>query len=147
MTTRNSTRTGGQVRRQVLAGHAVLRDELDDLEVVLQDFESGKTESGSRLRERGVRLFDLFAAHLGLEDEVLIGVLRRQESGESLAEMLTEEHREQRELLSFLLSRLEDDERPSSLVARELSSFVEVLRIDMAHEEATVLRTDLFQDS
>jgi hypothetical protein len=49
--------------------------------------------------------------------------------------------------LRFLLSRLEDDERPSSLVARELSSFVEVLRIDMAHEEATVLRTDLFPDS
>lgn len=147
MMVRDSIHTDGQVRRQVLADHAVLRQELNDLESILLDFESGKSESGSRLRERGVRLFDLFAAHLGLEDEVLIAALRRQEAGRPLAEKLTEEHREQRELLRFLLSRLEDDERPSSLVARELSSFVEVLRIDMAHEEATVLRTDLFPDS
>jgi hemerythrin-like domain-containing protein len=86
----------------------------------------------------------VFAAHITLEDATLVPALEELgEEGKQLGERLAHEHQEQRELLKYLLTRLERDGWPSMLIARELGSFVEYVRQDMTHEEETILREDL----
>ncbi len=52
---------------------------------------------------------------------------------------LAQDHREQRELLSYVLQRLRDASRPPVVLARDLLAFVELLRHDMADEERALL--------
>jgi hemerythrin-like domain-containing protein len=133
-----------ETRSRILEDHARLRGMLDGLERTIERFETGGREVGQELRSRGVELFEVFAAHIQLEDAALVPALcALGESGKTRAERLTHEHQEQRELIEFLLARLADDHRPSLVVARELHAFVQYVRQDMAHEEETLLREDL----
>jgi hemerythrin-like domain-containing protein len=128
------------VRRTVLEEHEELRRLLDEIEPLVARFEKGDEAAGSPLRERALGLYDRFSAHLELEDRILAPALREAgRQGERHAEHLAHEHREQRELLRYLLGRLTAQPRPTLLVARELSSFAEYLRLDMRHEEETLL--------
>ena len=135
-----------QVRDRVLAEHTRLRELLDELVAQIERFESGSPEVGAELRSMGMAFFEVFAAHIGLEDSVLVPVLRELEDGERRAERLAREHLEQRELREYLMGRLRNHDRPSTLIARELRSFVEYVRQDMQHEEETILREDLLRD-
>jgi hypothetical protein len=93
----------------------------------------------------GVALFESFASHLAFEDAQLVPALRAiPERGKELADRLEREHREQRELLDYLLNRLEEEKRPTTLVARELEGFSAYLRVDMSYEESMILRENLF---
>lgn len=134
----------GEARTRVLSEHARLRELLDDLVARIERFESGNREVGGELRSRGIAFFEVFAAHITLEDSILAPALEALgEEGKHRAERLAHEHREQRELLKYLLARLENDERPSLVIARELRSFVDYVRQDMAHEEETILQDGL----
>lgn len=129
---------------RILDEHARLRGMLDALERTLDRFEAGGREVGRELRAQGVELFEVFAAHIHLEDAALVPALSGLgESGKIRAERLVHEHQEQRELIEFLLARLADDHRPSLVVARELRAFVEYVRQDMAHEEEMLRSEDL----
>jgi hypothetical protein len=120
---------------------------LDHLADLAARFESGGAPLGAELRARGLELIEVFAAHLRLEDAELAPALRALGShGSRQANRLEHEHREQRALLEFLLSRLEQDRNPSLVVARELRNFVEYVRLDMSHEEDTLLREDILAD-
>jgi len=131
-------------RTRVLAEHARLRQLLDELVAQIERFETGSREVGAEMRAQGIAFFEVFAAHISLEDATLVPALRELgEEGKQLAERLAHEHQEQRELLKYLLKRLENDGRPSMLIARELGSFAEYVRQDMTHEEETILREDL----
>jgi hemerythrin-like domain-containing protein len=137
--------TNDEVRRKVLDDHAMLRDRLDEIGELAARFEKGGVEVGVELRELGVALFESFASHLVFEDAQLVPALRAiPERGEELADRLEREHREQRELLDYLLNRLEEEKRPTTLVARELEGFSAYLRVDMSYEESMILRENLF---
>lgn len=129
------------VRDRILEDHGRLRDQLAEIESLADRFEKAGAEVGAELREHGVALCELFASHLSFEDAQLSKLLRAiPGKGDALADRLAREHREQRELLHFLVGRLGQERRPTTLIARELVSFCEYLREDMAREEANLLR-------
>jgi hemerythrin-like domain-containing protein len=128
------------VRDRILDDHGRLRDQLAEIESLADRFEKVGAEVGAELRELGIALCELFASHLSFEDVQLSQILRAIPGrGDALADRLALEHREQRELLRYLVGRLEQEKRPTTLIARELTSFCEYLRQDMAHEEAHLL--------
>ena len=129
----------GELRRRILAEHEKLRGMLDALTELS---EGGDETVGATLREEAHALYEAFAAHLLHEEHTLEPALRRAgAAGAQLAEELAREHCEQRELLVYLVSRLEKHPHPTLLVAREVRSFIESVRLDMAHEETTLLST------
>jgi hemerythrin-like domain-containing protein len=136
-----------EVRERIFEDHERLRERLAEIEDLNERFEKGEAEVGSELRERGATLYEVFATHLTLEDAQLIPALRTiPTTGGDLARRLEREHREQRELLHFLVGRLQQEDRPTSLIARELQGFCSYLKLDMAHEESTILSEQLLQD-
>ena len=134
-----------QVRSRVLDDHARLRWRLDEIESLAQRFEAGDAEGDPTLRKRGLALYESFAEHLDLEDRLLAPALRAAGAPER-ALRLAHEHREQRELLGYLLGRLKKQGQPTTLVARELRNFVEYVRFDMTHEEETMLTAAVLSD-
>lgn len=135
-----------EIRRRVMEEHQKLRGILDDLDGLAKRFDRQEAV-GDEIRELGAGLFEVFAAHLSLEDSLLAPALAEHaEDGSAVADRLVHEHEEQREMLRFLLRRLEEDGRPTALVANELRSFSEYLRRDMQHEEETILRPDILPD-
>lgn len=136
-----------QVRRKILDDHAMLRARLDEIDELAARFEKGGAEVGRELRELGIALFETFASHLAFEDAQLVPRLHElPEKGPDLAGRLSREHCEQRELLRYLIDRLQEETRPTTLVARELVGFSVYLRDDMAHEESSLLREKLLDD-
>lgn len=135
------------VRQRVLEEHAEIRPLLDGVEKLAQRFEHGEEQVGRDLRKRGFGLYERLAAHMDVEEELLLSRLRGAgDRGRQLAERLAREHAEQRELLEYLLGRLGESTLPTLLIARELVSFVEYVRLDMSHEEHTLLANDLLAD-
>lgn len=133
-----------EVRSRIFEDHAFLRERLTELEDLNERFEKGGAEVGDELRDQGLALIEVFAAHLTLEDTHLVPALRSlPNGGEEAASRLEREHWEQRELLCFLVRRLEEETRPTSLISRELESFCECVKVDMSHEESAILREDL----
>jgi len=128
------------VRGRILEEHRMLRAMLGTLVPLARRFETGDPTDGDRLREAAMALYETFAAHLLHEESTLEPALRAQgKDGERLAGRLAHEHREQRELLTYLTSRLQSNPRPTLLVAREVRNFAEYLESDMAYEESTLL--------
>lgn len=128
------------VRRRVLGQHAALREQLAEIEALAKRFEAGDAEVGAALRERALALYGEFGAHLE-DEEVALGPALRTAGGEGprLARRLAGEHEEQRELLHYLLGRLENTKTPTVLIARELQNFVAYVRQDMEYEERVLL--------
>jgi hemerythrin-like domain-containing protein len=99
------------------------------------------------LRERGTALYEQLCGHLDLEDVVLAGALRETGGwGEERAEELEIEHSEQRELLAYLLQRLDDSSQPATLLVEDLIQFTALLRDDMKREERDLLSEKLLRD-
>lgn len=130
----------GSARERVLHDHERIREMLARIDAARKRFEACEVGSGRELQELGVALFEVFAAHLQLEDSTLVPALRaRGPEGVEVARRLTREHEEQRALLRHLLSRLETSASPSALLAVQILRFAEDVRADMAYEEASVL--------
>jgi iron-sulfur cluster repair protein YtfE (RIC family) len=129
-----------EVRERIRTDHERLREALDALAWLAERFEAGDRDAGPELRDAALALYEHFAAHLSLEETLLEPALRGQGSeGCRLADRLAHEHHEQRELLGYLVGRLRSNLTPTRLVAREVRHFVEYVRLDMAHEESTLL--------
>jgi hemerythrin-like domain-containing protein len=134
---------GIEIRERVQADHQILRSMLDDIEEYSQRFERGEFV-GETLREQGLALYECFSAHLELEETILAPALRLAgAAGERIAARLKHEHHEQRELIRYLLGRIDRDSAPTLLVARELRHFAEYLRFDMQYEESTMLTDEI----
>lgn len=135
---------GEEVRRRILDDHVALRGLLDGIDPLAGEFERGDAAQGERLREDALRLYERFSAHLDLEDRLLAPALRAGgQEGKRRADRLAREHQEQRELLRYLIGRLSQDRTPTTLVAREVRSFVNLVRLDMEHEEKTLLTPEV----
>jgi len=138
----------GVVRNRILEQHAELRGMLDEISDLADRFQAEGETVGEALRERGLELYARFEEHLGFEDRCLAPALRvAHAKGVEAANRLANEHAEQRQLLRYLLDRLKNQRQPTLLVVRELQSFAEYLRQDMAHEEEKLLGEDVFRPS
>jgi hemerythrin-like domain-containing protein len=126
-----------RIRALIRAEHCVLRALLREVGELARCVEDGRGEAVAALRERGLALHDRFAAHLALEEQMLVPWLRRVAA--DAADRLLSEHTEQRLLLEYILVRLRDAERPGLVLGRELRGFVQLLHEDMAEEEQRLL--------
>jgi hemerythrin-like domain-containing protein len=132
--------SGEKIREAILAEHGQLRRMLDELAPLADRFETGETGVGVALRDAARALYETFAAHLAREEHSLEPALRGLGTeGQRMADRLAREHAEQRELLTYLVGRLRNAANPTLLVAREVRNFIEYLRLDMTHEETTLL--------
>jgi hypothetical protein len=137
-----------RVRERILSDHEELRGLLDEVDQQAFRVAQGAEEGVGRLRALGLRLLIRFSEHLGLEDRFLAPALRRAgPAGRARAELLDADHREQRELLDYVLGKLRDPTRPGAVLAAEWRSLVELLLDDMAREERTILERGLLGDS
>ena len=136
-----------QVRSEILRQHEDMKRALPGIEAMAKSFEGDPPDAqkvGAQLRDAGLALYEMFRLHLDREQELLEPLLLGAgERGERFLRRLAHEHREQRELLEYLLGRLEGATQPSLLIARELQNFAGFLRLEMAHEEETLLAPDL----
>jgi hemerythrin-like domain-containing protein len=136
--------TSESIRDKVLEEHDRIRDMLAAMDAERKLFEAEASNGPGELVELAGALFEVFAAHIQLEDATLVPALRALGGHRAIAaDRLEREHIEQRELLRFLMQRLEAANRPTSLLVCEIHQFGEYLRTDMAHEEAAILREDL----
>ncbi len=110
-----------EIRRHILADHAFIRGMLDEIDQRAFRVLEGREGELSALRAAGLA---------GIEH----------------SKRLADEHREQRELLRYILSGLRDQSRPAPVVAGELRSFVELIFDDMAQEEMTIIKGAALRD-
>ncbi|MDH3213251.1 MAG: hemerythrin domain-containing protein [Myxococcales bacterium] len=136
-----------EVRQQVLAEHAALRDKLAELEQIAHPVLEGERGGLRSLRLEGETLLKLLLDHIQWEDVNLEPALRRSDVwGDARAEKLARDHREQRELLEHALRGLQDQSRPAVIIARSLVDLVALVREDMIDEEASLLDERVLRD-
>jgi hypothetical protein len=136
-----------EVRRQVLADHAALRDKLRRLEKIAGRVLEGEQSLLGSLRLEGEALLKMLLEHMQWEDVNLDAALRHSDSwGDERAAQLARDHREQRELLEHALRGLQDQTRPAIVLARNLVDLVELLGEDMADEEASLVDERILRD-
>ena len=129
-----------RVRERILSDHEYLRGLLDEVDQQAFRVAKGAEEGVGMLRALGLQVLRRFSEHLALEDRFLAPALRRAgPAGRERAERLDVDHREQRELLNYLLEKVRDPSRPAAVLAAEWRSLVELLLDDMAQEELTIL--------
>jgi hemerythrin-like domain-containing protein len=130
-----------EIRDEILAEHRQLGAAMKEVEVLCERLEAGDAATAERLISSGRALYERFAAHLAREDRILLPSLEQVGGCESSRRLLAE-HREQRELLSYLLGRISQTDRPALLASRELRQFGALLREDMDREERTLLHPE-----
>jgi len=135
-----------EVRERVLADHEELRGRLERLERLALAAAAGSDDARA-LRGEAESFLDRLAIHMGWEDLHLVPVLREADSwGEVRIERFGREHREQRELLEYVLRELHDERRPEPVVARRVLDLVALLRADMDEEESVFLDERILRD-
>jgi iron-sulfur cluster repair protein YtfE (RIC family) len=136
-----------QVRSTILEDHAHLREQLDALEALAQGLVAGRTEplveALAALRRMKRRFFD----HLDLEEAIMVPALRDADAwGPERAQLVLDEHRDQRAELEALVVELNRADTTPDVVGQRILVWIEALRVDMVHEEKAVLHPDLLRD-
>ena len=136
-----------QIRKHILADHAFLREMLDELDRRAYRVLRGHEDETSALRDSGLSFHAKFVEHLAFEDRFLVPALRAAGGvGIGHSEHVADDHREQRELLAYILSGLRDLSRPARVIAEEMRSLVELILDDMAVEEMTIVKGAVLRD-
>lgn len=136
-----------QVRSTILEDHEHIRGALDALDALAQSLTAGRkeplVEALAALRSMKKRFFD----HLDLEEEIMVPALRDADAwGPDRAELVLNEHREQRAELEALVQELGRSGVAPAIVGRRILDWIEAIRVDMVHEESAVLSPDLLRD-
>ena len=133
-----------EVREWVIDDHVRLKGRLNVIERLTARALSGESESVDSLRfECEMMLADL-AQHMRWEDRYLAPVLR---VDAKRVERLERDHREQRQLLSYIVARVREPACPAALLARTMAIFADLLREDMRGEETNTLISPASRDS
>ena len=134
-----------EIRLQILQEHAALRAQIARLDRELDKLDESDADIGRVGVLARELLLDL-AAHTHLEDRFLAPLLREREaSGPVRAQMLLQHHAQQREHMHKLMAAYRNNRDLSQVVRMTTQLLVEV-QADMLHEEATLLREDLFRE-
>jgi hypothetical protein len=136
-----------EIRNYILTDHAFLRGMLDDLDQRAFRVLEGREDEISTLRDGGLSFHSKFEEHLAFEDRFLAPALRAAGlAGVEHSKHLADDHREQRELLTYILSGLRDQTRPARVIADQLRGLVELILDDMALEDMTIIRGAVLRD-
>jgi len=137
-----------EVRTRVLADHERLRRDLERLEALSNGVSERRGDARvAALREEAQSFLVRLREHMRWEEAHLLPALRDADAwGRERAERLQGDHREQRELLDFIVARLRDRERPGPVVARDVAGLIDLLREDMREEEEALLDERVLRD-
>jgi hypothetical protein len=136
-----------EVRRRILSDHEKLRSMLMGLERVAHEVVDGECQLSAAMRVEGEALMERLLEHMGWEDRYLRPALCDADAwGQERAERLDRDHREQREMLEYALSSVEDESRPPLVIARQLLDLVRLLRDDMQEEEELLVNDRILRD-
>jgi hemerythrin-like domain-containing protein len=138
-----------EVRSRVLSDHEVLRELLEQLEALAGEISRPEPDRDrvDRLRGEADAFLARLREHMRWEEAYLLPALREADAwGQERADRLIADHREQRELFDFILSRLHDRGRSDAMVAADVRALIGLLREDMEHEEAELLDERVLRD-
>jgi iron-sulfur cluster repair protein YtfE (RIC family) len=133
----------------VLSDHRALRAELERLETLAVEVVEQTPEPAriGDLRTDADGLLARLGDHMRWEETYLLPALRDADAwGEERALRLAADHREQRELLGFILERLHDPTRTDAMVVRDVHGLIALLREDMREEEEELLDERVLRD-
>jgi len=134
-----------QIRKLILDEHTVLRDEMEDIAMLLQDVAAQRAEAAERLQHRMKKFYDAFLKHVAHEESLLRPLLANIDAwGAVRVEKMDDEHREQRSSVAALTS-LDPAGDLEGYLAR-VRAFVAALAADMDSEEHECLSPDLLRD-
>lgn len=135
-----------EMRERLLRDHAALRRRVERVETLSR----GALSSASGIQELRAEARELIRAleqHMSWEDEHLLAVLADvDEWGPERAQRMQADHREQRELLRYATSVLDDPSRAIELLARTTLDLARLLQDDMEDEEQAVLDPAVLRD-
>ncbi|MBX3251161.1 MAG: hemerythrin domain-containing protein [Myxococcales bacterium] len=137
-----------EVRSEILAQHAALRERLDALEVISAQLREDKT-SAQEAFEAAEALYRDLVKHVRAEERLLVPALREADGfGPARVEELQREHAEQATILSDLMNDLgalaEADD--ATHVAERVNELIVRIREDMEEEERHHLSRHLLKD-
>ena len=136
-----------EVRDRVLSDHRHLSERLDSIEGLARGVLDDREPLPSTLREEAEALLDRLAIHMAWEDLHLVPILRAADGwGDVRTDRFAEEHREQREMLGYVLRQLHDLDRPEDVVAVNVLDLVALLRADIVAEESVFLDERVVRD-
>jgi hemerythrin-like domain-containing protein len=135
-----------EVWKRVLRDHAALRATVAEVESLARSALEGSRGLLREFSDLGESLLESLESHIRWEDDHLAPVLRAGARGEEREALLRRDHREQRQVLRYLLEKLRDRQRPIDLLARNLLDFSAMLRDDMTGEEQALLDSDAPRD-
>jgi hemerythrin-like domain-containing protein len=136
-----------EVRRRVLGDHERLRQDVEQIEGLAKEILEGLRMPISALRAAAKDLVVRLRAHMHWEESYLLPALREADAwGAERAQHLVRDHREQRDLLDFIVARLDDSTRPAEIVAQDVVHLVDLLREDMRVEEQEFLDERVLRD-
>lgn len=134
-----------EVRGRILHDHEWLRGRLDRVERLAR--QPPGPDGRADLRQAAQELLDRLEEHMRWEDRYLVPALREADAwGEERAARLEREHREQREMLHWIVAELREATKPASVIAEHVRDLVADLRTDMEEEEAFFLDPDVLRD-
>lgn len=135
-----------EVRERVLRDHAALRASVEEVESLARSVLEGSRGLRRELSDLGESLLESLESHITWEDDHLAPLLRDAVLGEEREALMRQDHREQRQVLRYLLEKLRDRRRLIDLLARNVLDFSAMLRDDMTEEEQVLLCSDAPQD-
>ncbi len=139
-----------QVRSVILSEHVHLRGLISQTEmaasrVVEQD--AYGEEDVAVVRGRARQLVKAMAAHIELENRVLVPAIRKVDGfGPVRADRMLAEHAEQARSWNNVLMQLDDQTQPALAIGKAVLLLTRALREDMAAEEEALLNQDLLRD-
>lgn len=140
--------TPAQVRKRILSEHVRIRGLLDDLEALAKTVvTSGHQDVAGRLRKWTRELGDVLHAHLDLEEEILLPIVRDADGfGPVRVAEMEKEHEEQRAMLASILDELAGT-RSVEVLSTGVLELVRAVREDIVEEEELFLSEELVNDS
>ena len=135
-----------EIRDRVLHDHRELRERLGRVEA-LSRAAMASASGAQSLRDEARALIDVLERHMRWEDEHLAPALSdADEWGPERLEHMKRDHAEQRDLLRYATSVLEDPDRALELLARTTLDLARLLQDDMRDEEGILLDPSVLRD-
>lgn len=139
--------TPEEVRHRILAEHVRIRSLLDDIETLADAVVRGADEQGGKLRQWVRMLGDAMHAHLALEEEIMVPLVRESDGfGDARADEMLREHVEQRDMIRTILEEIAGT-RSNQVVAVSVLELVKAIRDDIGDEDETFLSSDVLRNS
>ncbi|HXK25373.1 MAG TPA: hemerythrin domain-containing protein [Myxococcota bacterium] len=135
-----------EIRERVLRDHRDLRERVGRVEALSRAALASASRAES-LRDEARALIRVLEWHIHWEDEHLAPALADvDEWGPERLEHMKRDHVEQRDLIRYTASVLDDPDRALELLARTTLDLARLLQDDMRDEEGTVLDPSVLRD-